>query len=153
MNSIIKNTGSAPFPPDFNTAQKISYAPIGIIHSPFKELSGIPQQPEMGQGIEGIVEVFPEYADGLEHLEKFRYITLIYHLHQSHKHDLKIEHAGEGELRGIFSTRSPNRPNPIGISVVRLMRVEGSKIFIRDLDILDGTPLLDIKPYKKGRQE
>lgn len=152
MDSIMKKAGSAPFPPDFNILRKVSFTPIGIIRSPFKELFGIPQQPEMGHGIEGTVEILPEYAEGLEHLEKFIYITLVYHLHQSQEYELKIKRPSEGELRGVFSTRSPNRPNSIGISVVRLIRVDGAKIYIRDLDILDGTPLLDIKPSKgKGR--
>lgn len=142
----------APFP-FLSKSRRIVYKPIGIIHSPFKEVSGIPQQPEMGQDIEGYIEVFPEYAEGLDQIEKFTHLTLVYHLHQSKGYELKIKRPSEGQLRGVFSTRSPNRPNPIGISSVRLMGVEGSKIIIRDLDILDGTPLLDIKPYKKGPQE
>ena len=151
MDTLIKNTGSAPSSPELKTLKKISYTPIGIIHSPFKELAGIPKQPEMGQGIDGVVEVFPPYVEGIEHIEKFRYIKLIYHLHQSQRYELKIRQMGEGQLRGVFSTRAPHRPNPIGVSVVRLIRVEGTKIHIRDLDILDGTPLLDIKPYMARR--
>lgn len=153
MDSLTKNESSASFPSDLNTVQKASYTPIGIIHSPFKELISIPHQPEMGNGIESTIEVFPEYSEGLVHLERFIYITLVYHLHLSHRYKLKIKRAGEGKLRGIFSTRSPHCPNPIDISVVGLIRIEGSRIFIRDLDILDGTPALDIKPYKKGRME
>lgn len=133
--------------------RRITYKPIGIIHTPFKEVSGIPQQPEMGQGIEGHIEVFPEFTEGLDQIEKFSRLTLVYHLHQAKGYELKIRRPGEGQLRGVFSTRSPNRPNPIGISSVRLVCVDGSKIIVRDLDILDGTPLLDIKPYKKGHQE
>lgn len=144
MDRLIKKAGSASLSP---VLKKITYTPIGIIHSPFKELTGIPKQPEMGHDIEGMVEVSPDYAEGLEHIEKFKYIKLIYHLHESHRYQLKIKRAGEGQMRGVFSTRAPDRPNPIGVSVVRLVRVEGTKIYIRDLDILDGTPLLDIKPY------
>lgn len=145
MDTLITRAGSATLSP---TPEKITYTPIGIIHSPFKELTGIPKQPEIGRDIEGMVEVFPDYAEGLERLEKFKYITLIYHLHQSKKYELKIKRSGEEQERGVFSTRSPQRPNPIGISVVRLIRVESTKVHIRDLDILDGTPLLDIKPFK-----
>ena len=97
---------------------------------------------------EGMIEIFPEFSEGLKHIEKFRYLTLVYHLHQSKKYNLKIKRDSEEQERGVFSTRSPNRPNSIGISVVRLVRVENTKIYIKDLDILDGTPLLDIKPFK-----
>jgi len=144
MDNLLKKADSVSLSP---VLKKITYTPIGIIHSPFKELAGIPKQPEMGHDIEGVVEVFPDYLEGLEHIEKFRYIKLIYHLHKSDKYELKIKHVHKGQLRGVFSTRAPHRPNPIGISVVRLIRVEGTRIYVRDLDILDGTPLLDIKPY------
>jgi tRNA-Thr(GGU) m(6)t(6)A37 methyltransferase TsaA len=151
MDTVIKKTGSASSSKILNTHKKITYTPIGTIHSPFKELAGIPKQPEMGHGVEGVVEVFPEYLEGLEHIEKFRFIKLIYHLHKSNGFELKIKQTGEGQLRGVFSTRAPRRPNSIGISVVKLIRVEGAKIHIRDLDILDGTPLLDVKPYTARR--
>jgi tRNA-Thr(GGU) m(6)t(6)A37 methyltransferase TsaA len=127
---------------------KIVYKPIGIIHSPFKELSKIPQQPEGGRYIEGFIELFPEYVEGLVDIDMYTFITLIYDLHLSKGYNLQITNLGEGISRGIFSTRAPSRPNSIGISVVRLNRIEGSKIYIRDLDMIDGTPLLDIKPYK-----
>jgi tRNA-Thr(GGU) m(6)t(6)A37 methyltransferase TsaA len=143
MGNLLRKADSA----SLSRGLKITYTPIGIIHSPFKEFAGIPKQPELGRNIEGVVEVFPDYLEGLEHIEKSRYIELVYHLHKSHRYELKIKRAGEGELRGVFSTRAPHRPNPIGISVVRLIRIEGTKLYIRDLDILDGTPLLDIKPY------
>lgn len=150
MDRFLKKSNSSPnsVSSDLRTLKKIIYIPIGIIHSPFKELIAIPRQPEMGQGIEGLIEIFPEYLEGLKHIEKFRYLTLVYHLHQSKKYDLKIKRRGEEQERGVFSTRSPNRPNSIGISVVKLVGVENTKIYIRDLDILDGTPLLDIKPFK-----
>ena len=147
MDTFMKEADSASPSINPNTHKKITYTPIGIIHSPFKELAGIPKQPEMGHGVEGMIEVSPEYLEGLEHIEKFRFIKLIYHLHKSRGFELKIRQTGEGQLRGVFSTRAPDRPNPIGVSVVRLIRVEGAGIYIRDLDILDGTPLLDIKPY------
>ena len=152
MDSSLKKSSSASntLSPDLRdqSHNKINYKPIGIIHSPFKELSNTPQQPEGGHDIEGFIELFPEYTEGLEHIDKFTFITLIYDLHLSKSYSLQITKLGEGISRGIFSTRAPQRPNPIGISVVRLTRVGGLKIYIRDLDIVDGTPLLDIKPYK-----
>ena len=150
MDRLSKNlsSSSGSISPHLKKYKKVIYTPIGIIHSPFKGLKGIPRQPDLGQGIEGIIEIFPEYADGLKNIEKFKYLTLVFHLHKSQKNELKFKRPGEQEERGVFSTRSPNRPNSIGISVVRLVRVENSTIYIQDLDILDGTPLLDIKPFK-----
>ena len=150
MDRLSKNlsSSSGSISPHLKNHETIIYNPIGIIHSPYKELKGIPRQSELGQGIEGIIEIFPEYADGLKNIEKFKYLTLVFHLHKSLQYKLKFKRPGEQEERGVFSTRSPNRPNSIGISVVRLIRVENTKIYIQDLDILDGTPLLDIKPFK-----
>jgi len=93
------------------------------------------------------VEVFPEYAEGLKDVEGFSHIVLIYHFHLSRKSSLTVKPYLDSRLRGVFATRSPSRPNPIGISVVRLNRVEGPVLHIQDIDIVNGTPLLDIKPY------
>ena len=126
---------------------EIKYKPIGVVHSPFKEPKGTPIQPPGGKGIDGTVEVFPEYAEGLKDIEGFSHIILIYHFHLSKGLSLKVKPYMENELRGVFATRAPSRPNPIGISVVRLVRVEKSILYVRDVDFVDGTPLLDIKPY------
>lgn len=126
---------------------EIKYKPIGVVHSPFKEPKGTPIQPPGGKGIDGTVEVFPEYAEGLKDVEGFSHIILIYHFHLSKGLSLKVKPYMENELRGVFATRAPSRPNPIGISVVRLVRVEKSILYVRDVDVVDGTPLLDIKPY------
>ncbi|HID71825.1 MAG TPA: tRNA (N6-threonylcarbamoyladenosine(37)-N6)-methyltransferase TrmO [Thermoplasmata archaeon] len=126
---------------------QIKYKPIGIIHSPFKEAKGTPIQPASGKGVKGKVEVFLEYAEGLKDLESFSHIILIYHFHLIKKSLLKVKPFMDDHLRGVFSTRAPSRPNPIGISTVRLLRVEGNLLHIQDMDIVDGTPLLDIKPY------
>lgn len=126
---------------------EIKYKPIGVVHSPFKEPKGTPIQPPGGKGIDGTVEVFPEYAEGLKDVEGFSHIILIYHFHLSKCLSLKVKPYMENELRGVFATRAPSRPNPIGISVVRLVRVEKSILYVRDVDVVDGTPLLDIKPY------
>ncbi len=125
----------------------IQYTPIGVIHSPFKETTGMPIQPAGAQGIAGTIEVMPEYGEGLKDLEGFSHIFLIYHFHLSQGYSLKVKPFLDESIRGLFATRAPKRPNGIGISVVRLTRIEGCVLHIKDLDIVDSTPLLDIKPY------
>ncbi len=125
----------------------IKYKPIGIIHSPFKKPQGIPIQTTAAKGIKGTVEIFPEYAEGLKDVEGFSHIILICHFHLSKKTSLKVKPFMDNQLRGVFSTRAPSRPNPIGLSIVRLVGVEERTLLIQDVDIVDGTPLLDIKPY------
>ena len=127
--------------------EQICYRPIGVIHSPYKEPYGVPFQPRLSHGVEGRVEVFPEYAAGLADLDGFSHITLICHFHRAHGYKLRVTTPHREGLRGLFATRAPHRPNPIGISTVRLLKVEGRILHIVDLDIIDGTPLLDIKPY------
>jgi len=125
----------------------IEYKPIGIIHSPFKALKGMPIQPAGAIGVRGTVEVFEEYHAGLKDLEGFSHIILLYHLHCSNEFKLNIVPFMDVEPRGLFATRAPNRPNPIGLSVIQLDRIEDGILHVQNLDILDGTPLLDIKPY------
>ena len=129
---------------------EIKYKPIGIIHSPYKQPKGTPIQPAGAKGIDGRVEVFPEYAEGLKDVEGFSHIILIYHFHLSEEASLKAKPYMDSEERGVFAMRGPSRPNPIGISVVRLVRIEDNILHIQDVDIVDGTPLLDIKPYVPG---
>lgn len=126
---------------------KIEFTPIGIIHSPFAEPEGMPIQPAGAKGIRGTIDVFEEYRAGLRDLEGFSHIVLLYHFHRCRGFRLQVTPFMDTEPRGVFSTRAPRRPNPIGISVVRLDRVENGVLHIRNVDILDGTPLLDIKPY------
>ena len=126
---------------------KIQYKPIGIIHSPFKEVKGTPIQPAGAEGIDGNVEVFPEYAQGLKDIEGFSHIILLYHFHLSGKPSLMVTPYMDSIPRGVFATRGPRRPNAIGISVVRLIKIEKNILHIQDIDIVDGTPLLDIKPH------
>jgi tRNA-Thr(GGU) m(6)t(6)A37 methyltransferase TsaA len=121
--------------------------PIGIIHSPFQEVAGTPIQPAAARGIEGSVEVFPEFVGGLQDLEGFERIWLLYWFHRAGPARLVVTPFLDETPRGVFATRAPTRPNPIGLSAVELLRVEGSTLYIRDVDMLDGTPLLDIKPY------
>ena len=125
----------------------MNFKPIGIVHSPFKEAIGVPIQPKAAKGIEGTVEVFAEFADGLADLDGFSHIILICHFHLANNYKLKVTPYMDDQQRGVFATRAPSRPNPIGISVVRLNRIENNILYIQDVDIIDGTPLLDIKPY------
>ena len=126
---------------------EIKYKQIGIIHSPFKEPKGTPIQPTAAKGIDGTVEIFQEYTEGLKDLDGFSHVVLVYHFHLSKESSLKVKPFMDDQTHGVFSTRAPNRPNPIGISVVQLVKIEGNILRVQDLDIIDGSPLLDIKPY------
>jgi tRNA-Thr(GGU) m(6)t(6)A37 methyltransferase TsaA len=125
----------------------IAYTPIGTVHSPFTEKEDMPIQPTGATGVEGTVELLKEFKDGLADLEGFSHIILLYHFHRSIDFKLQVVPFMDSESRGLFSTRAPNRPNPIGISIVQLDRIEDKTLHIRNIDVLDGTPLLDIKPY------
>jgi tRNA-Thr(GGU) m(6)t(6)A37 methyltransferase TsaA len=127
--------------------KEMKYKPIGIIHSPFKEPKGTPIQPAGAKGINGTVEIFPEYVEGLKDIGGFSHIILLYHFHLSKGSALIAKPYMDNEAHGVFAMRGPSRPNPIGISVVCLVKVEGNMLHIRDVDIVDGTPLLDVKPY------
>jgi tRNA-Thr(GGU) m(6)t(6)A37 methyltransferase TsaA len=126
---------------------KIELSPIGIIHTPFKERRGTPIQPAAGVGVAGRVEVFEEFQDGLQDLDGFSQIILLYHFHRSSGFKLRVTPFMDTEERGLFATRAPNRPGSIGLSIVELEKIEDGVLYIRNVDILDGTPLLDIKPY------
>jgi len=125
----------------------IAYASIGTIHSPYKELTGMPIQPNGARGVRGSVEIFPAYRDGIRDLEGFSRIILIFAFHKSTGYNLIVKPFLDTIPRGVFSTRAPKRPNAIGISIVRLTGIHGCTLDIEDVDVLDGTPLLDIKPY------
>ena len=127
--------------------KEIKYRPIGIIHSPFKEAIGTPIQPSAARDVKGTVELFPEYSEGLKDLDGFSHIILLYNFHLAKNVSLRVKPFMDEDFHGVFATRSQSRPNPIGISVVRLIRVEENTLHISDVDIVDGTPLLDIKPY------
>lgn len=127
--------------------EEFKFSQIGIIHSAFKETRGTPIQPKAAKGMEGTVEVFPKYLDGLKDLGGFSHIILVYYFHLVRETSLEIIPFMDDRPHGIFATRAPGRPNPIGISTVRLIKINGPLLKVRDLDIVDGTPLLDIKPY------
>jgi tRNA-Thr(GGU) m(6)t(6)A37 methyltransferase TsaA len=126
---------------------KIEFSPIGVIHSPFAELQGMPIQPTGAAGIKGTVEVFKDFQAGLKDLEGFSHLILLYHFHRSRGFKLSVVPFMDTVARGVFATRAPKRHNAIGLSIVRLERIEGGVLHIGNVDILDGTPLLDIKPY------
>jgi len=107
----------------------------------------MPIQSAGSRDIAGTIEIEPRYAEGLNDVEGFSHIILIYHFHRAKGHLLRVKPFLDDTLRGVFATRAPRRPNPIGLSVVRLTRVEGTTLYIEGVDIIDGTPLLDIKPY------
>jgi tRNA-Thr(GGU) m(6)t(6)A37 methyltransferase TsaA len=126
---------------------KIEIQPIGVIHSPFKEPHGMPIQPTAGAGVKARVEVFEEFRDGLKDLDGFSHVILLYYFHRSRGFELEVTPFLDTEKRGLFATRAPNRPVPIGLSIVQLDRIEDGVLHIQNVDILDGAPLLDIKPY------
>ena len=125
----------------------ITNTPIGVIHSPFTDPADTPIQSIFADGARGTVEVFPEYAAGLKDIDGFSHLILIYHFHLAEGYSLISKPFIGDKEKGIFSIRHPRRPNPIGISIVRLKNVRGNILEICDVDILDGTPLLDIKPF------
>jgi probable methyltransferase, YaeB/AF_0241 family len=127
--------------------EEIRYQPIGIIHSGFRDKKDTPIQGIFARDAKGKVEVFSEYADGLKDLEGFSHLILIYHFHRADGYSLISKPFLEDEEHGIFSIRHFKRPNPIGLSVVKLESVRGNILEISEVDVLDGTPLLDIKPF------
>jgi tRNA-Thr(GGU) m(6)t(6)A37 methyltransferase TsaA len=126
---------------------KIYYVPIGIVHSPFTNPEGTPIQSSSARGTEAIIEIYKEYTEGLKDLDGFSHIYVLYHLHLSGKGSLSVIPFLDTKYHGVFATRSPQRPNPIGISVVELLSINKNLLHVKNMDILDGTPLLDLKPY------
>ncbi len=125
---------------------KFIMKPIGIIHSPFIEKKETPIQSKRSQ-VSGKVEVFPEFSAGLQDLDGFSHIILLYLFHQSEPYNLLVQPFLDDQQHGLFATRYPSRPNPIGLSIVRLLGLRENILEIEGVDVLDGTPLLDIKPY------
>lgn len=126
---------------------EFTYKAIGVVHSPFKEPKNVPIQAAASKGTSGTIEIYPQYAEGLTDLAGFSHIILLYHLHLVRDSALMVKPFLDDNVHGVFATRAPARPNKIGFSIVRLQRIEGNILHICDLDIVEGTPLLDIKPY------
>jgi tRNA-Thr(GGU) m(6)t(6)A37 methyltransferase TsaA len=125
----------------------VNFRPIGVLRSEHRVAAQTPIQPVYAKGCRGRAEVFLEFAEGLTDLGGFSHIYIIYHFHQAPVPTLKVKPFLQNVERGVFATRAPARPNPIGLSIVELVRREGNVLYLDGLDVLDGTPLLDIKPY------
>jgi len=127
--------------------KSINFYAIGTIQTPFMILENMPIQPSAAKGVRGKITLNEEFSTGLSDLEGFSHIYLIYHLHLSTTYTLRVQPFLENTYRGLFSTRAPKRPNPIGLSVVKLINILGNHIVIENVDMINGTPLLDIKPF------
>jgi len=125
----------------------VQYRPVGIVHSPFKSGEGSPRQAVGAEGSRGTIEVDPDLVEGLADLDGFSHVLVIFHMHRVTDGRLTAHPPWDDKPHGVFATCSPYRPNPIGVSVVRLDRVEGNVLQISNLDMLDGSPVLDLKPY------
>ena len=125
----------------------ITFSPIGTIRTPFKDIEGMPIQPSGARDVRGQLVLDAQYEDGLSDVNAFSHLILLYQFHLSKGYSLMVKPFLDTVERGLFSTRAPRRPNPIGLSIVRLERVEGRILHVLDVDVVDGTPLLDIKPY------
>jgi tRNA (adenine37-N6)-methyltransferase len=121
--------------------------PIGIIHTPFRQIDDMPVQPTGASGVTGQIELRPELVEGLKDLDGFSHIIVLYHFHQVSRVSLTVTPFLDPHPRGVFATRAPTRPNPIGLSVLTLKAIHGNILEVENVDMLDGTPLLDIKPY------
>jgi len=124
--------------------------PIGVVHTPFTEADGTPIQPRMVEEAEGWIEIVPEWRDALKDLDGFERIWLLCWFHRAAPPRCIVKPYMDDSMRGLFATRAPSRPNPIGLSCVRLLAIEEGVLKVSEVDILDGTPLLDIKPYHPG---
>lgn len=125
---------------------RIELKQIGVIHTPFKTKEDAPIQPFKSQE-KGRVEIFPKYAEGLDGIEQFSHVILVYYFHKIKDERLKVKPYMDNNLHGIYATRHPHRPNHIGISTVKLLRRDKNILYVGQIDIVDGSPLLDIKPY------
>lgn len=127
--------------------KNIILRPIGVIHTPFKEPKGTPIQPGRSRGARGTIEINAEFTGGLSDLDGFSHVILLYYFHLYSGYELMVTPYLDNQPRGLFATRTPRRPNPIGLSVVKLQRIENNRLYVVNVDMVDGTPLLDIKPY------
>jgi tRNA-Thr(GGU) m(6)t(6)A37 methyltransferase TsaA len=125
----------------------VTYRPVGIVRSPFTAVEGMPIQPSRARDVEGTLEIDPEFHAGLKDLDGFSHILLVCHLHRVSGSELTVVPFLDTEPRGIFATRAPKRPNAIAISVLRIKSVSDGRVQVLDVDLLDGTPILDVKPY------
>jgi tRNA-Thr(GGU) m(6)t(6)A37 methyltransferase TsaA len=125
----------------------ITYRPIGHFQTPHEDVRGMPIQPPGASGVRGSITILPEFQEGLKDIEGFSYLIVLYHLHEICGQELTVTPFLDKNPHGIFATRSPSRPNPVGLSVLRLLDVKGDTLLLENVDVLDGTPVIDIKPY------
>jgi len=125
----------------------MDFKAIGIIHTPHSDRTDMPRSTSAAAGAKGTVEILEEYRAGLKDLDGFSHVILIWQFDRSIGYHLEAHPPKQTEPKGVFATRSPHRPNPIGLSMVRLERIENGVLHVDGVDMLDGTPLLDIKPY------
>ncbi|MGA6925602.1 MAG: tRNA (N6-threonylcarbamoyladenosine(37)-N6)-methyltransferase TrmO [Desulfosarcina sp.] len=126
---------------------QILFTPIGVIRSPFNDIANMPIQPSGAHDVPGQLILDAQFEEGIADLDGFSHLILLYHFHRSKGYSLKVKPFLDTVQRGLFSTRAPRRPNPVGLSIVRLKHVDSRTLHVLDVDVLDGTPLLDIKPY------
>jgi tRNA-Thr(GGU) m(6)t(6)A37 methyltransferase TsaA len=121
--------------------------PIGVIRTPYTDIKNMPIQPIAAEGVKGHIELLPEYVTGLKDLDGFSHIILVYSFHKIVGYELEVIPFMDDKPHGVFASKAPKRPNAIGISTVKLINIEGNIIHIEQVDMLDGTPLIDIKPF------
>lgn len=125
----------------------VNYKPIGFFQTPHRHIKGMPIQPSGARGITGTIAVLPEFREGLLDIKGFSHLIILYHLHEIHGQELIVTPFLDKNPHGIFATRSPKRPNPLGLSVMELLEATEDSLVMNNVDVLDGTPVIDIKPY------
>ncbi len=130
----------------------VNFEPIGIVHSPIKSAKDAPRFFTISD-IKGTIEIYQQYAEGLKFLEREESIIVLFHFHLSKGYELIQRKFNTGELKGVFALCAPNRPNPIGMSVLRLDKIEDNILYVANLDMVDETPVLDIKPYRHFKEQ
>jgi len=131
-----------------DAGEEIVFKPIGILHSPYRTLEETPRWYTLSEE-EGTIEIFPEYEEALDGIERYEELDVLYFFHLAKRDILKVRPLHSKELRGVFAARSPHRPNPIALSTVKLVKREGRFLRIKGIDAIDGTPVLDVKPHKE----
>jgi len=127
--------------------ESVTMRPVGLVRSPFREASQIPKGPGAEHTAEGVLEILPELEVGLTDIEGFSHLVVVWVFHQAEGYELLGTPPSDDRPHGVFATRAPRRPNPIGLTVVELISREGTRLRVRGVDMVDGTPILDLKPY------
>jgi tRNA-Thr(GGU) m(6)t(6)A37 methyltransferase TsaA len=131
----------------YTERMNVTMTPIAAVRTPFSETAQIPKGLDARHDTDGIIDVDPAFEPGLQDIDGFSHLYVLWHFHRVDGYDLTAHPPSDDRPHGVFATRSPRRPNPIGLTVVALLRREGTRLHVRGVDMLDGTPVLDIKPY------